>query len=124
MKFIRALTMVFISFGLFVQFAAHAAVPQYEGAEMTDCAEMARPMSERSMDAADISSAPEGRCPDMTVECLIAMNCLPPLASSAAHPVDVAPLNVSRSYHATALGGLESELPRPESPPPQITLTV
>lgn len=107
-----------------MQVAAQAAVPQNEVAEMVDCAEMAQAMPEHSMDADDTSSDHEGTCADMTLECLVAMNCMPPLALAGAVALDTAPVNFTPSYDTITLGGLEKEHPRPESPPPQISLTV
>ena len=73
-KLIRVLTLICFSLGLFVQVAAQAAVPQNAVAEMVDCAEMAQAIPELSMDADDPSSDREGCCPDMTIDCLVAMN--------------------------------------------------
>ena len=120
----RVLTMICFSFGLFVQVAAQAAAPQSESVQMAECAEMEQAMSEHRMEAHDTSSDREGCCPDMTLECLVAMNCLPPLALSGTSAVDATPLDFAPSYPATTAGGLKSEHPRPESPPPQTTLTV
>lgn len=124
MKFLRVLTMLCFSLGLFVQVAAQAAVPLNEPAEMAECAEMAQAMPEQSMDTHDISPDREGRCPDMTLECLLVMNCLPPLALSGTGTQDAAPLNLAPSYLATTVAWLESEPLLPESPPPQSNLTV
>jgi len=117
-KLIRVLTLICFSLGLFVQVAAQAAVPQNE------VAEMAQAMPEHSMDADDRSSDREGCCPDMTIDCLVAMNCMPPLALTGMGSLGAAPLNFALSYHAATSDGLEKEHPRPESPPPQNQLTI
>ncbi|HBR83774.1 hypothetical protein BA950_04330 [Erythrobacter sp. SAORIC-644] len=123
-KLIRVLTLICFSLGLFVQVAAQAAVPQNAVAEMVDCAEMAQAIPELSMDADDPSSDREGCCPDMTIDCLVAMNCMPPLALTGMGSLGAAPLNFALSYHVATSDGLEKEQPRPESPPPQNQLTI
>lgn len=125
MTFLRALTLVCFSFGLFVQVAANAAsLPQVETVEMGDCAEMAERSSGHVMEPQEKSSDGEGPCPDMTLECLVAMNCLPPLALSSAATEGEPLLLLAPSYLVSAATWLESEHPRPETPPPQTTLTV
>ncbi|MDT0576441.1 hypothetical protein RM533_09595 [Croceicoccus sp. F390] len=125
MTFMRALTLVCFSFGLFVQVAANAAaLPQVETVEMGDCTEMAESSSGHVMDAQQKSSDREGPCSDMTLECLVAMNCLPPLALSGAATEDGPTLLFAPSYLVPAVTWLEREHSRPESPPPQTTLTV
>lgn len=125
MKFIRALFLICFGFGLFVQVAANAAaVPQLGMVEMADCAEMAAGMSEHDMDAQEESSDHPGSCPDMTLECLVAMNCLPPLALSGGGPIQAAPFPATHSYPTSDSVRLVSEPARPESPPPQAGLTV
>ena len=107
-----------------MQVAAQAAVPQKEVAKMVDCAEMAQAMPEHSMDADDPYSDREGYCFDMTFDCLVAMNCMPPLALTGMSSLGAAPLNFALSYHVATSDGLEKEHPRPESPPPQNQLTI
>lgn len=116
MKFVRALTLILLGFGLFVQVGANAAaVPQVEAAEMSDCAEMAD---------SDTSPDPAGPCSNMTLECVIAMNCLPPLALSNATEIEGRPLRLVPSYLVSAVPWFETDAPRPESPPPKPILTV
>lgn len=122
-KFLRALTLICFSFGLFAQVAAQAAVPEAAPAEMAGCAEMAQVMSEQ-MDAAMGSSDREGPCPDMTLECFVAMNCVPPLTLSASDTTNAAPLPFAPLYLSANVVRLESGPLLPESPPPQSNLTV
>ena len=86
--YIRALTLICFSFGLFVQVAAQAAVPQIEVAGTTDCAEMVQGMPNHPMPGQVIADKDKvdqhGACREMTLDCLVAMNCLPPLALTAA----------------------------------------
>lgn len=86
--YIRALTLICFSFGLFVQVAAQAAVPQIEVAGTTDCAEMVQGMPNHPMPGQVIADKDKvdqhGPCREMTLDCLVAMNCLPPLALTAA----------------------------------------
>ena len=116
MKFIRTLTLILFGFGLFVQVGANAAaLPQIEAAEMSDCAEMADN---------DTSTDPAGPCSSMTLDCVIAMNCLPPLALSNATEMEGAPLRLVPSYLVSAAPWFQTDSPRPESPPPKPLLTV
>ena len=78
--YIRALTLICFSFGLFVQVAAQAAVPQIEVAGTTDCAEMVQGMPNHPMPGQVIADKDKvdqhGPCREMTLDCLVAMNCL------------------------------------------------
>lgn len=124
MKFIRSLALLCFGFGLFVQIAAHAAiVPQAAAVEMVDCSDMAQAMPEHRMGGGEEYDR-EGTCPDMTLECLVAMNCLPPLALSGGGPTQLAPFPANRSYLTFDSVRLVNEPGRPESPPPQASLTV
>lgn len=122
-KFIRALTLICFSFGLFVQVAAQAAVPQSEVVGAADCAEMAQSMSEHAMPDTDTADQ-HGPCCEMTFDCLVAMNCLPPLALSGAGPAQAVRLPFAPLYLSASASRLESEPLRPESPPPQNQLTI
>ena len=125
MPFIRALTLLCFGFGLFVQVAAHAAaVPQHEAVEGADCAEMAQAMPEHNMRGQEEPSDSQGPCRDMTLECLVALNCLPPLALTDTGVAPAAPLPVVLSYRPASTVRLQGEPMRPESPPPQDNLTV
>lgn len=123
MKFLRALTLLCFGFGLFVQVAAQAAAaPQMESAEVMDCAEMAQGMSER-VTPEEQSPDQGGPCGDMTLGCLIAMNCLPPLALTDDRVVDTPLPVIGITYLAAIADRLEGRPMRPESPPPQLDLT-
>lgn len=121
-KFLRSF--VLICFGLFVQVAAHAAaVPEIETVEMVDCAEMTQAMSEH-MDAEKKSSDRNEPCQDMTLECLVAMNCLPVLALIDAGAPQTPSLAAETAYLPAIADRLKGRRMQPESPPPQANLTV
>lgn len=123
-KFYRALAVIFFGFGLFVQVAAHAAaIPQLETAEMVDCAEMTQAMSGHT-GTEEESSNRSGSCHDMTLECLVAMNCLPPLALTDIGAAQAPPLAAGTVYLPAITDRLEGRPMRPESPPPQANFTV
>ena len=80
MSLAKALALLCCAFSLFVQVAAHAAaVPQPQSAGM-DCAEMMQAMPQHQMDDQDNRSDVQECCPDMSLDCLVAMHCLSPLA--------------------------------------------
>ncbi|WP_237452318.1 hypothetical protein [Qipengyuania algicida] len=81
-------------------------------------------MSGHRMKGMADSSDHKGSCLDMTIECLIAMNCLPPLALPDTGAAQPTPLPAARIYGLANAVRLESEPARPESPPPQTCLTV
>ena len=122
-KFLRVLTLICFSFGLFVQVAAQAAVPMEEPAGMADCAEMAQGMSQQMSDAMTLAED-EGPCSEMSLECLVAMNCVPPLTLPGDSATDAGQISPSQSFLPAGINRLESEPLMPESPPPQIILTV
>ena len=126
--YIRALTLICFSFGLFVQVAAQAAVPQIEVAGTTDCAEMVQGMPNHTMPEqvmADKDNAEQhGPCCEMTLDCLVAMNCLPPLALTAAGLAQTESLFVAPQYLSASASRLESQPLPPESPPPQPQLPI
>jgi hypothetical protein len=125
---IRALTLICFSFGLFVQVAAQAAVPQSELAGSADCAEMVQGMPNHTMPEqvmADKDNADQhGPCCEMTLDCLVAMNCLPPLALTGSGLAHTEPLFVAPEYLSASASRLESQPLPPESPPPQPQLTI
>lgn len=107
-----------MSFGLFVQVAAHAAaVPQIPVAEM-DCAEMHQ-LSTGQMNMQDQAPDDSGPCKDMSLDCLVAMNCIPPmlLSDTAAGAVALQPYRPL--YQALAKDWLPGSSSAPEPPPPQ-----
>lgn len=126
--YIRALTLICFSFGLFVQVAAQAAVPQIEVAGTTDCAEMVQGMPNHPMPGQVIADKDKvdqhGPCREMTLDCLVAMNCLPPLALTAAGLAQTELLFVAPQYLSASASRLESQPLPPELPPPQPQLTI
>ncbi len=126
--YIRALALICFSLGLFVQVAAQAAVPQIEVAGTSDCAEMVQSTPEHTMPGqvmADKDNADQhGPCREMTLDCLVAMNCLPPLALTGAGLAQTEPLFVAPQYLSASASRLESQPLPPESPPPQTQLTI
>ena len=111
-----------------MQVAAQAAVPQIEVAGTTDCAEMVQGMPNHTMPEqvmADKDDADQhGPCREMTLDCLVAMNCLPPLALTAAGLAQTESLFVAPQYLSASASRLESQPLPPESPPPQPQLTI
>ena len=122
-KSMRILTLICFSLGLFVQVAAQAAVPQTGSTEMADCAGMAEMMPEQMVAAKEPSDS-KGSCSGMTLECLVAMNCVPPLALSGDQASAIVHLPFPPLYLSATVVRLESEPLLPESPPPQIILSV
>lgn len=98
-------------------------MPQVRIQDMTDCAEMARAMP-MQMDANKDSSERTGPCRDMTLGCLAPMNCVPPLTLTEARSVEILQPIVSIGFGTNLARQLDSRAIVPESPPPQIILTV
>lgn len=120
MRYFRAFAVFCFSLGLFVQVAAQAsATPQVQMENARDCSEMAQTVhGDMKMQPADEA----GPC-GMTLECLIAMNCIPPiaLAGQASHDT---PFTGSRTpYEPDGIVRLKGSPMPPESPPPQAALT-
>ena len=116
-----------------MQVAAQAAVPQSDMAGSADCAEMAQGMPEHSMSehampeqmvSATDSTEQHGSCCEMTLDCLVAMNCLPPLALTGSGLAHAGPLPIAPTYLVASASRLESQPLPPESPPPQSELTI
>jgi hypothetical protein len=123
-KYLRALTLICFSFGLFVQVVTQAAaMPLVQNQDMTDCAEMARSMP-MQMDANKDSLERTGPCRDMTLDCLASMNCVPPLALNDPRSVEILQPIITAKFGTILARQLESRAIVPESPPPQISLTV
>jgi len=119
-RYFRAFALICFSLGLFVQVAAQAsATPQVQTASAMDCSEMAH----SGHGDAEMQPADEGGPCDMTLECLIAMNCIPPIALADPAPAD-APFPSARApYQPDGFARLNGLPMRPESPPPQPALT-
>lgn len=121
---IRALALLFVSCSLFVQVAANAAaVPQLRVSEM-ECAQMAQSMQQHQTIGLDEPSDNQGCCPDMSLDCLVAMNCLSPLAITAINAYQPAASQIPASYLPAVSRMLEGKPPPPESPPPQSSFMV
>lgn len=119
----RAFAVICFLLGLFVQGAAQAsAMPQMPPAEMTDCAEMARDMPRQI--SSEKQSDQDGPCGDMSLDCLVAMGCLAPIALPGAFVANPAPPIGGAAFTPGRQGRLEGRPMRPESPPPQTLLTV
>ena len=124
MKLLRALTLVCFGFGLFVQVVAQAAtMPQVQIQDMTDCAKMARAIP-MQMDADKDSSERTGPCRDMTLGCLAPMNCVPPLTLADPRSVEILQPIGNMKFGTILARQLDNRAIVPESPPPQIILTV
>ena len=123
MKYFRALALILVGLGLFVQVAAHAAaVPQVDAHSMSDCAGMAQSAQDQ---AGSHDEAPDrsGPCKNMTLGCLVAMNCLPTLALGNTGQAAGVLIAADITYIPTLADRLNGRLMRPESPPPQAILT-
>lgn len=120
---VRAFALICFFLGLFVQSAAQAAVaPPMETTQAVDCSEMGDGMAQ-SM--ATERTSDEQPCDGMTLDCLIAMGCLAPIAMPDADIADLPVLTVPRSaYLPGNLSGLKGRLLTPESPPPQVNLDI
>lgn len=70
-------------------------------------------------------SSDELPCDGMTLDCLIAMGCIAPIAMPDPDIAELAGLTAARSaYLPGNLGGLKGRLLAPESPPPQADLDI
>lgn len=124
MRLFHAWVLVLLGLGLFVQVAAHAAaLPQANTHDMSDCFVTAQGTQDR---AGSQDKAPHhgGPCKNMTLGCLVAMNCLSPLALADSGSEMVAPVVVGTPYLAAIASRLGSHPAPPESPPPQVRLAV
>lgn len=116
----RIFFLLLIAGGLTVQAAAYAAAPMSLEVESTErCSEME--MSAMAGSSEKDSGTP---CEDMKLACLIAMNCLPPLAMSGDSPSDMVQLSAPQSFLPLGVRWLNNAPLIPESPPPKVTLTV
>lgn len=121
MQFFRAFALVCFSLGLFVQVAAQAsATPQVQMENTMDCSEMAQ--SEHGK--MEMQPADEGGPCGMTLECLIAMNCIPPMALAGQATHDTPSAASATPYQPDGIVRLKGSPMPPESPPPQTTHTV
>jgi hypothetical protein len=120
---IRVFALVLFGLGLFVQSAAQAAAaPAVEVADIVPCSEMSSAMMEKM---ADEGPSEERPCDQMTLDCLIAMGCLAPIAMPRADSAELAVLRTARStFRPSDLAGLKGRLLTPESPPPQTNLDI
>ncbi|MCB2062209.1 MULTISPECIES: hypothetical protein [Sphingomonadales] len=118
MTILRAFAVLCMSFGLFVQVAAHAAaVPQLQVAEM-DCAEMHQ-SAPGQMSMQDQVPDDSGPCKNKTLDCLVAMNCIPPLFMSDTTAGSVALQFHRPLYQASGKDWLPGSSSAPEPPPPE-----
>lgn len=126
MRYFRALAVACLALGLFVQVAAHAATaPQVRTEAQTagamNCSEMAHRVSTHE-DAGKRHSDGDGPC-DMTLGCLVAMNCIAPMALPGSVSADALFPSARAPYQPDAIVRLKSSPTPPESPPPQAALT-
>lgn len=120
----RALIVVCFGMGLFVQVAAQAsAMPMLESPSMSDCAQMAQSIP-ADMSADRDTPDQTGPCRDMSLECLVAMNCLSPLMLADAGVTALHSPILQSPYLSSLADRLLSMPMPPESPPPQPILTV
>lgn len=120
---IRVFAFVLFGLGLFVQSAAQAAAaPTVEAVEIVHCSEMSGVMMENMTDEDRSQELP---CDQMTLDCLIAMGCLAPVAvPDAGNAILTAPRADRDTYLAGDMTGLKGRFLAPESPPPQANLDI
>ena len=119
MRLLHACALVLLGLGLFVQVAAHAAaLPQIDAHDMSDCAVSAQSAQDRDV-SQDQAPDRSGPCKNMTLGCLVAMNCLSPMALAGSGSEMVAPVVVGAPYVPAIASRLGSHPAPPESPPPQ-----
>lgn len=118
MQYIRALALICFAFGLFVQVAAQAsAMPQVQADSTMDCTEMAQ-AGHGGMEKQPADET--GPC--KTLECLLAMNCIPPIALDEPATADAPFAASAAQYQADRLLRLRGSRVPPEPPPPQAAL--
>lgn len=124
MRLFRACALVLLGLALFVQVAAHAAaLPQADVHDMSDCMVSAQGGQDRA-DPQDQAPDRNGPCKNMTLGCLVAMNCLSPMALAGSGTEMVAPVIVGALFVSAIANRLGSHPAPPDSPPPQARLAV
>lgn len=121
-QYVRALALICFAFGLFVQVAAQAsAMPQVQvqASGTMDCAEMAHSGNADAQMQPEVEGGPCGK----TLECLIAMNCIPPIALAEPAAADAPFHAIGAPYQPHGIAWLNGAPLPPESPPPQPALT-
>lgn len=120
MSFFRAVLLICFGMGLFVQVAAQAAsMPQVQVSTPLACQEMAQAMPAQAS-ANEQTEEENGPCDRMALDCLIAMNCIPPIALAEPTSSEASFRAIAPGYEAIAAARLKSGLVHPEPPPPQI----
>lgn len=109
---LRALGLILVGVGLFVQTAAHAsALPQEPSMVERNCNDMV-------MDTTD-DEAERSPCADLRLDCLVALGCIPPLVMTQDLAVVRVPLAVASQFTDLAFFELTGTGAGPEPPPPQ-----
>lgn len=109
---LRALGLILVGFGLFVQTAAHAsALPQEPRMVERNCNDMVMKTTD--------DEGSESPCADVRLDCLVALGCIPPLVM----PQDLAAVQVRLvvlgQFNDLAFFELTGTGAGPEPPPPQ-----
>ena len=109
---LRALGLILVGVGLFVQTAAHAsALPQEPIMVERNCNDMV-------MDTTD-DEAERSPCADLRLDCLVALGCIPPLVMAQDLAAVQVPLAVASQFTDFAFFKLTGTGTGPEPPPPQ-----
>lgn len=120
-SFLRLLTLLSFSLGLFVQVSAQAAaMPQMEVPQAMDCAEMAKIMT-GDMEKQGKNPDTNAPCENMSLGCLVAMNCIPPLFLVDRASETLPTVAVATSYSSANADMVRGWLHEPASPPPRNT---
>ncbi|MXO60952.1 hypothetical protein GRI89_15520 [Altererythrobacter salegens] len=116
----RYLAFFCFGLGLLVQVAAHAAaVPVIESSQTMDCDEM-----QHSKISGPVSEGMSGEsrepCKEMTLGCLVAMNCVSPLFATDDTSGGFKPYIDRQSFLAPIANTLHGQPLAPEAPPPRL----
>lgn len=96
-------------------------MPRVAASQMMNCDEM---MQEEQMVKENQVPDRDKPCENMSLDCLVAMNCVPPLIIGDVRPADAPVRAIRASYGVDQTIRLEARSLPPESPPPQILLNV
>ncbi|WP_338446992.1 hypothetical protein V5F89_04150 [Pelagerythrobacter marensis] len=92
---------------------------QVQASGTMDCAEMAHSGNADAQMQPEVEGGPCGK----TLECLIAMNCIPPIALAEPAAADAPFHAIGAPYQPHGIAWLNGAPLPPESPPPQPALT-
>ena len=120
MNLARILALILLFSGLLVQVSAQAAaMPSAEMAQSMDCEEMQATMTDGTV-GQDEPSGSRGPCDQMTLGCLVAMNCVSPLLMGDGSAATFQRFIDSQSFSPVTANTLFSQPLAPEAPPPRL----